>query len=249
MEISVKKKTRQPFGIRTAPIGLKPGADLPDPPTPRHEPRRGSGLQPRRGRAAASPGSCAHPGPLNATDPSGVPSGGGDPQTGARAWRSLLALSPACGHRPRASDLWHTRAPRIAALGIPGLHAASPLGLSCDSTAPYPAPFVTFVPFVVPHSKGTRGHCPRLQQKRRRSDALRVATRCAASDCCLPGRRTPPRTRHFPPSPAVWRRRLQRAPYLMPPQRALPQQPRPASPPPCARGARHRNRRGRSRPG
>ena len=117
----VKKKTRQPVGIRTALTGLKPGADHPNPPTPRPEPRRGSGLQPRRGRAAVSPGSCAHPGPLNATDPSGVPSGGGDPQTGARAWRSLLAVSPACGHRPRASDLRHTRAPsdRLLATSLP----------------------------------------------------------------------------------------------------------------------------------
>ena len=40
---------------------------------------------------------------------------------GARAWRSLLALGPACSHHPRASDLRHTRAPDLAEPGIPEL--------------------------------------------------------------------------------------------------------------------------------
>ncbi len=73
---------------------------LPIAPSTDLEPRRGSIIQPERGRAAASPGSRAHPGPLAAEAPGGVPSGRGVPQTGARAWCSLLALGPACGHRP-----------------------------------------------------------------------------------------------------------------------------------------------------
>ena len=110
------------------------------------EPPRGSVMQPRRGRVAASPGACAHPGTLAAVDPGGGSrQGEATPQTGARAWRSLLALSPACGHHPRASGLRHTRAPRTAALGILGLHDASLVGLSDGSPPSALGPVLDFL--------------------------------------------------------------------------------------------------------
>ena len=131
---SVKKKPRQPVGIRTARMGRKPVArPHPTDTYPNHNvvPSCSPGvdaLRPRLGPGA--PQDPDHRGPHRG------PVMGERRTTGARAWRSLLALSPTCGHHPRASGLRHTRAPRTAALGIPGLHDASPEGLS-DGPPPY----------------------------------------------------------------------------------------------------------------
>ncbi len=134
--IPVKKKRRPDYRVSDREEDLRPGGSVFPIARPTDlEPPRGSVMQPRRGRVATSPGACTNPGTLATVDPGGVPSGQGDPQTGARAWRSLLALSPACGHHSRARSLRHTRAPRTAALGIPGLHAASLMGL-WDSSPP-----------------------------------------------------------------------------------------------------------------
>ncbi len=120
----VKKKPRQPVGIQTARIGLKPGADLPDPPMPRNEPRRGSVLQPRRGRAAASPGNLVVP-PVSRAGPRWGPGGSVDPclprhlteplqgsratdTGGARRPGKPSRCSASLGCRPQACRAWRS---------------------------------------------------------------------------------------------------------------------------------------------
>lgn len=93
----------------------------------RTEPRRGSGLQPRRGHAAASPGNPAVP-PVSRPGPHRGPVRSGDPSLPRHPTEPLLGSRPTdTGDAPRPREA-------LAALGIPGLQAASPLGLAMPSS-------------------------------------------------------------------------------------------------------------------
>ncbi len=120
----------------------------PNPPAIRLEPRRGSVMQPRRGRAATSPGSCAHHnGSLAAADPSGVPSGFGDTfqHDGTPAGfavhriggRSTPQGSPRCARHPWAA----CRKPGGLVVGNP----RNPRG-SLGTRRPTPPPAETTAP-------------------------------------------------------------------------------------------------------
>ena len=147
---SSRKSRGRRRGTRTARIGRTPGACLPN--LPAHTQtttwfRHAAQAWTRSGLAwvLAPTQDHGHRGPHRG------PVMGERRTTGARAWRSLLALSPVCGHQPRASGLRHTRAPRTSALGIPGRQDASPVGFSDDSTPP-PAlgPVLDFLRISVP---------------------------------------------------------------------------------------------------
>ncbi len=151
MRNPVNKKTRQPVGIRTARIGLKPGAHLPI--SPPHTQTT------TRFRHAAQAWTCR--GLAWVLRPPRVVGRRG-PQRGAvRGRRPVPMRWNPC--RVRGS-------PARGSLDAPGKHSLRSASLGCMPQAlracpvtarcpPLP-PFVIFVPFVVPDSTETAGSLP-----------------------------------------------------------------------------------------
>jgi hypothetical protein len=104
-------------------------------------------MQPRRGRAAASPGSWRPPGPWSPRTPSGSRHGDATHSTSTEPLQGSLLTGLGVPQRPREA---------LAALGIPGLHDASPVGLSDCSPPSALGPVLDFLRISVPSASHQR---------------------------------------------------------------------------------------------